>query len=209
MKIAQIEIEPWKPFYEFEIEEKSSFKKGDLVRVSLDSQSVEIGKIIDFKQIDKSSKKIYPKEIEKISKVDLEKIKYYKEREFEAKCIFRELARKHNLPMKVCYVHFALAGRKITFAFIAETKLDFRAFLKDLTSYFQKPIKLEQIGARDEARKFGKIGVCGRELCCAKFLNQRLKNISKEMAKTQGLKNASTERITGMCGRLLCCLDFE
>lgn len=215
MKLAQVEIESWKPLYEFKLvldldrglEKEKDFEKGDYVQVFLDSE-IEIGRIVDFKETDKIDERL--EEIkEKASESDLEKINHYKNREFEARCVFREIAKKYNLPMKVCHVHFAFSGKKITFVFSAEARVDFTDILKDLTNYFQKPIKLEQIGARDEARQCNGLGVCGREICCAKFLKTNLPSVSKETIKVQGLENISAEKITGRCGRLRCCLAFE
>ena len=71
-----------------------------------------------------------------------------------------------------------------------------------------KLIRLQQVGARDEARFFGGIGKCGRELCCAKFLNN-FESITLEMAQVQELATAGSAKLSGCCGKLMCCLAFE
>ena len=67
---------------------------------------------------------------------------------------------------------------------------------------------MHQIGSRDEARQLGGCGVCGRELCCSKFLGE-IPSISTEMAKIQKVSQRGSDRISGVCGRLLCCLSYE
>ncbi len=50
-------------------------------------------------------------------------------------------------------------------------------------------------------------GVCGRELCCTKFLNN-FETVSIKMAKEQNI-SLNPSKISGNCGRLMCCLKFE
>jgi cell fate regulator YaaT (PSP1 superfamily) len=64
-----------------------------------------------------------------------------------------------------------------------------------------------QVGARDEARLLGGIGVCGRTLCCSTWLKV-FRPISIQMAKRQNL-SLNPSKISGMCGRLMCCLAYE
>ena len=53
----------------------------------------------------------------------------------------------------------------------------------------------------------GGIGSCGKELCCAKFL-QNFHRVSVKMAKDQNL-NLNPNKISGVCGKLKCCLAYE
>lgn len=53
----------------------------------------------------------------------------------------------------------------------------------------------------------GGLGACGRELCCATFLN-RFDSVSIKMAKAQDLP-LNPAKISGVCNRLLCCLTYE
>jgi cell fate regulator YaaT (PSP1 superfamily) len=93
------------------------------------------------------------------------------------------------------------------FYFTAENRVDFRELVKDLVQRFKTRIELRQIGVRNEARICGGIGICGRELCCVKFL-QNLDTVSVKMAKEQNML-LNPEKISGLCGRLMCCLSFE
>ena len=96
---------------------------------------------------------------------------------------------------------------KLIFYFMAEGRVDFRDLVKDLASIYKTRIELRQIGVRDEIKRLGGNGVCGRELCCCSFLND-FESVSIKMAKEQNLSlNAS--KITGNCGRLMCCLKYE
>jgi len=51
------------------------------------------------------------------------------------------------------------------------------------------------------------LGMCGREVCCANFL-QNLDRVSVKMAKEQNMA-LNPEKISGLCGRLMCCLAYE
>ena len=72
--------------------------------------------------------------------------------------------------MKILAADFSFDEKKLTFYFCAEGRLDFRSLVYDLAKSFNKIIRLQQVGARDEAKIYGGFGKCGRELCCRKFL---------------------------------------
>lgn len=119
----------------------------------------------------------------------------------------RALVEEHGLPMRPVTAEYTCDGRLLTIYFTAEKRVDFRELVKDLAREFHTRIELRQIGARDEARLLGGIGICGRPLCCATFLHDALR-ISVRMAKDQDLP-LSPMKISGVCGRLLCCLSYE
>lgn len=114
---------------------------------------------------------------------------------------------KHNLDMKLVDAEYTIDGTKVIFYFSAEGRIDFRELVKDLAAHFRMRIELRQIGVRDEARMLGGIGVCGRPLCCSKWLHQ-FQPVSIKMAKQQNL-SLNPAKISGTCGRLMCCLNFE
>ena len=122
----------------------------------------------------------------------------------EAKKQTREL----DVPMKVIDVRLSLDGSCVVVAFVADGRVDFRKLVKSLSAKLGKSIRLQQIGSRDEARRCGGYGICGRELCCKKFPGS-LKSISTEMARCQLIAHRGSDRISGLCGRLMCCLSFE
>lgn len=120
----------------------------------------------------------------------------------------QNLVYRHNLNMKILDADLSYDQKKLTFYFIAQGRVDFRGLVIALVKSFDKIIRLQQVGARDEARLFGGIGKCGRELCCAKFL-QNHETITLEMAQSQELAGAGAGKLAGCCGKLMCCLVFE
>lgn len=130
-----------------------------------------------------------------------------KELEKEAYKICLEKIQKHGLEMKLVEVEYTFDGNKILFYFTADGRIDFRELVKDLATVFKTRIELRQIGVRDEAKTLGSIGVCGRDLCCSRFLNE-FAPVSIKMAKEQGL-SLNPIKISGACGRLMCCLKYE
>jgi len=116
---------------------------------------------------------------------------------------------RHRLPMELLDAELSFDEKKLTFYFTADGRVDFRALVSDLASSFKKLIRLQQVGARDEARFLGGHGRCGQILCCRKFLKGDLDSITLDMAQIQGLAAMGPGRITGACGKLMCCLAFE
>ena len=84
---------------------------------------------------------------------------------------------------------------------------EFRDLVKDLALVFKTRIELRQIGVRDEIKRIGGNGVCGRELCCCSFLGN-FETVSIKMAKEQNI-SLNPSKISGCCGRLMCCLKYE
>ncbi|MBQ0012842.1 MAG: stage 0 sporulation family protein [Clostridiales bacterium] len=140
---------------------------------------------------------------------DKEMDRYHDKREREEvafkKCL--ALIEKHQLPMTLVEAVYAFDGKKLTFYFTAEKRVDFRELVKDLTACFHLRIELRQIGSREQAKMVGGLGICGRELCCCSYLDQFLP-VTVRMAKDQGLSLNPT-KLTGTCGRLMCCLSYE
>ena len=79
--------------------------------------------------------------------------------------------------------------------------------VKDLANEYKVRIELRQIGVRDEAKRIGGYGICGRKLCCTTFLRE-FEPISTQCAKEQNLP-LNPQKLSGLCGRLLCCLMYE
>ena len=141
------------------------------------------------------------------TKEDEEKRAELSAKEKEALKICREKIHKHNLEMKLVDAEYAFDENRILFYFTADGRIDFRDLVKDLASVFHTRIELRQIGVRDETRMLGGIGSCGRELCCATYLND-FAPVSIKMAKEQNL-SLNPGKISGICGRLMCCLKNE
>ncbi len=121
--------------------------------------------------------------------------------------VFREEIARHKLPMKPIRAEYGFDGKRLTFYYSSEGRIDFRALVRDLAQRFGLRIDLRQVGVRDEARLLGGVGKCGRSLCCSSWL-QTYPSVSVRHAKEQDLPLNPT-KISGVCGRLLCCLSYE
>ena len=130
-----------------------------------------------------------------------------KKKEKEAFEICQQKIKKHKLDMNLLDVEYKFDNSKILFFFTADGRIDFRELVKDLAAVFKTRIELRQIGVRDEVKRIGGNGVCGRELCCCSFLGD-FETVSIKMAKEQNLSLNPT-KISGNCGRLMCCLKYE
>ena len=138
---------------------------------------------------------------------DLKKLEDNKIKEKKALQTCKEKIKKHKLEMNLIDVEYKFDNSKIIFYFTADGRVDFRELVKDLAGIYKTRIELRQIGVRDEVRKIGGNGVCGRELCCCSFLNN-FDIVSIKMAKEQST-SLNPSKISGNCGRLMCCLKYE
>jgi cell fate regulator YaaT (PSP1 superfamily) len=145
--------------------------------------------------------------LRRATEVDIQKWEENKGREKEALARSRAIARQLKLSMKICEVEFQADGRKATFFYTAEDRVDFRELIKIYAGDFKVKVEMKQIGARQEAAKVGGIGSCGRELCCSSWLNE-FKSVTTAMARYQNLSINQT-KLSGQCGRLKCCLNYE
>ncbi len=141
------------------------------------------------------------------NEADLRILANNREKEARAFQVCKEKIVRHGLDMKLVDVEYTFDGKKILFYFTSDGRVDFRELVKDLAGIFRTRIELRQIGVRDEAKKVGGLGICGRPLCCAQHLCE-FQPVSIKMAKEQGLSLNPT-KISGACGRLMCCLKYE
>ncbi len=191
------------------------FDKGNLelevgTKVIVDtSKGDEYGEvIIPEKQVEDSEVAEPLKKIIRISTPKDEKIrKEFKAKERPAYKTCLEKIAKHGLDMKLIDVEYKFNGSKVIFYFTADGRIDFRELVKDLASVFRTRIELRQIGVRDEVKRIGGFGVCGRELCCCSHLGN-FETVSIKMAKEQNI-SLNPSKISGNCGRLMCCLKYE
>lgn len=183
-------------------------KKGRFVVVET-ARGVELGEVV-IEPCEISEENVVKplKSVLRIAtETDLKNRETNKEKEKAAFSICSEQIKKHGLDMKLVEVEYTFDGSKVLFYFTADGRVDFRDLVKDLAAIFKVRIELRQIGVRDETKTIGSIGVCGRSLCCAKFLGE-FEPVSIKMAKEQGLSLNPT-KISGACGRLMCCLKYE
>ncbi len=145
--------------------------------------------------------------IRRASPMDIEKLRESKSREKELLIRSRAIARNIGLQMKLAEVELQADGKKATFFYTADDRVDFRELIKQYNSDFKVKVEMRQIGARQEAAKVGGIGSCGRELCCSTWLTD-FKSVNTQAARYQNLSINQT-KLSGQCGRLKCCLNYE
>lgn len=112
-----------------------------------------------------------------------------------------------KLKMKLTDVECKFNNTKLIFLFTADGRVDFRELVRELASNYRTRIELRQIGVRDEIKRIGGNGICGRELCCCSYLSD-FETVSIKMAKEQNI-SLNLSKISGNCGRLMCCLKYE
>lgn len=112
-----------------------------------------------------------------------------------------------QLEMRPIDAEYSLDGSKLTIAYVADDRVDFRELLKVLAGRFKCRIELRQVGSRDKAKMVGGIGICGLPLCCSSFLTS-MEGISINRAKNQML-SLNIPKLSGHCGKLICCLLYE
>src|SRR6186713_2026697 len=191
------------------------FEKGDMVSVEgvsgFDVGEVTItGEIVRLQMKKKGVEENNPdikKLLRRSTDKDLEIMQQNKKREKDALTRARAIARQLKLDMKMSEVEIQADGRKATFFYIADDRVDFRELIKLYAGEFRLKVEMRQIGARQEAAKVGGIGSCGRELCCSTWLSD-FKSVNTTAARYQNLSINQT-KLSGQCGRLKCCLNYE
>lgn len=192
-----------------------NFEKGDLVTVEgisgFDVGEVSLtGEIVRI-QMKKRNVNEYDADLKKVlrraTEKDIEIWQQNKAREKDALIQTRAITKQLNLDMKMSEVEIQADGRKATFFYIADDRVDFRELIKILAREFKVKVEMRQIGARQEAAKVGGIGSCGRELCCATWLTD-FKSVNTTAARYQNL-SINQSKLSGQCGRLKCCLNYE
>ena len=191
------------------------FEKGDLIAVEgvagFDVGEVSLtGEIVRIQLKKKGVDEQHPEMkriLRRATDRDLELLRQNKAREPEAIIRSRAIARQLRLNMKISEVEIQADGKKATFFYIADDRVDFRELIKVYASEFKVKVEMRQIGARQESAKVGGIGSCGRELCCATWLTD-FKSVNTAAARYQNLSINQT-KLSGQCGRLKCCLNYE
>lgn len=168
---------------------------GELVRLQMKKKGVD--------EFGAEMKKI----LRRSSERDIETFHISKGREKEILARSRAIARQLNVNMKLSEVEIQADGKKGTFFYTADDRVDFRELIKVYAGDFKVKVEMRQIGIRQEAAKVGGIGSCGRELCCSTWLND-FKSVNTTAARYQNLSINQT-KLSGQCGRLKCCLNYE
>jgi len=190
-------------------------EKGDMVAVEgvngFDVGMVNItGELVRL-QMKKYNADEKDPEMKKILRIatdsDLNKMKETKSKEASMLIRSRAIARQLKLNLKMAEVEIQADGKKATYFYIADERVDFRELIKIYAAEFKVRVEMRQIGARQEAGKVGGIGSCGRELCCSSWLTE-FKSVNTNAARYQNLSINQT-KLSGQCGRLKCCLNYE
>ena len=183
-------------------------RKGDKVIVET-SQGEEYAEVLIPNRYVEDDKIVAP--LKKVLRIatykDTKRFEECKKIEKEAFKVCEEKIKEHRLNMVLTEVECKFDNSKILFYFTADGRIDFRDLVKDLAAIYKTRIELRQIGVRDEVKRIGGNGVCGRELCCCTFLSD-FETVSIKMAKEQNI-SLNPSKISGNCGRLMCCLKYE
>ncbi len=190
------------------------FEKGEMIAVEGIS-GFDIGMVSLTGELVKLQMKKYGiKDESQLKKVyryateeDLRLFNHHKNREQEIMIRSRAIAKQLKLEMKICEVEMQADGKKATFFYTADNRVDFRELIKVYATEFKVKVEMKQIGARQESGKVGGIGSCGRELCCSTWLSD-FRTVNTTAARYQNLSINQT-KLSGQCGRLKCCLNFE
>ena len=225
--LSAMEIEDVEPFNVVEVSFKNGARKGFYYNqpytraitgnmVVVESQvGYDMGRITlsgELVRLQMRKKKVqedayFPKVIRIASEKDLDKYADTKGREKATMVRARAIARTLDLNMKIGDVEFQGDGRKATFYYTADGRVDFRELIRHFAKEFKIKIEMRQIGARQESARIGGLGPCGRELCCSTWLTS-YKTVSTAAARYQNLA-INQAKLSGQCGRLKCCLNYE
>jgi cell fate regulator YaaT (PSP1 superfamily) len=188
---------------------------GDWVVVESASGGFDVGKVSlsgELVRLQMKRKRVRPDArlqtvVRKAHERDLERLDEVRHQEREVMIQARVIARTLDLDMKIGDVEFQGDGRKCTFYYTADGRVDFRELIRSYAREFKVKIEMRQIGARQESARIGGLGNCGRELCCSTWLAE-FKSVNTAAARYQNLAINQT-KLSGMCGRLKCCLNYE
>ncbi len=205
MKIAEVQIAPW--------EKALTVACDDLAVNIFDNVIIKTESGLDLAKVIAVYDQPKPKvdeavDILRIASVEDEEKSLDEAKKKQVLQTCHELIKKFNLAMKLVDVRASFDGSRLTFAFVASSRIDFRELVKELTKNFNKSVRLQQIGIRDEAKAIGDQGRCGRGLCCREHLS-KFSSVTSEIAEQQNLAGRGSDRLSGSCGRLMCCLSYE
>lgn len=183
-------------------------RKGDKVIVET-SQGEEFAEVLIPNRHVEDDKIVAP--LKKVLRIatykDIKRHEECKKIEKEAFKVCEEKIKEHKLNIVLTEVECKFDNSKILFCFTSDGRVDFRELVRDLAAIYKTRIEMRQIGVRDEVKRIGGNGVCGRELCCCTFLSG-FESVSIKMAKEQNM-SLNPSKISGNCGRLMCCLKYE
>jgi len=205
MRVAELQIAPWEKILIADCQ-LSDLSVYDNAVVKTD-QGLDLAKVVDVYEVEQA---VPDEAVEIIKRATDDDYKNLMSEADKAKAfqVCYDLVKKFDLNMKLVDIRSSYDGNRLTFAFVANGRVDFRDLVKELTRHFNKNIRLQQIGIRDEARVIGDQGRCGRGLCCREHLT-KFSSVTSDIAEVQNLAGRGSDRLSGACGRLMCCLSYE
>ncbi len=191
---------------------KDRYEVGDIVVVEANTGNnigivSMVGEQVKLQLQNKNVHGVTKKLLRKARATDIEKWISVVQKEESTMMQSRYAAWDLKLNMKVNNVEYQGDGSKAIFYYSADERIDFRELIKILADKFKIRIEMRQIGVRQEAARLGGIGSCGRELCCASWLNN-FRSVTTSTAKTQQM-TLNLQKLAGQCGKLKCCLNYE
>ena len=142
---------------------ENKIEKGNyvIVETTMGQEYAEViiaNRLMDESKIVKPLKKIIRVATKADEKHNEENIKIEKDA-FE---VANKKIKEHNLKMTLVEVDYKFDNTKMLFYFTADGRIDFRELVKELAAIYKTRIELRQIGVRDEIKRLGGNGVCGR-----------------------------------------------
>jgi cell fate regulator YaaT (PSP1 superfamily) len=203
MRVAELQIAPWEKILTAECQPADLAVYDDVI-VKTD-QGLDLAKVLDIYEAEAADAAVVI--VRRATAEDWQGLMSAgdKTRAFQ---VCYDLIKQLGLGMKLVDVKSSFDASRLTFAFVASGRVDFRELVKELTHRFNKNIRLQQIGIRDEAKAMGDQGRCGRGLCCKNYLT-KFSSVTSDVAEVQNLSGRGSDRLSGACGRLMCCLAYE
>ncbi|GHT59753.1 stage 0 sporulation protein YaaT [Endomicrobiia bacterium] len=168
---------------------------------------VEIGIICEKEKSVQKDQSPIGKILRRMTEEDIRRLSRNEKRNLETYTIVMKKAKDHKLDMKLTCVQHTFDRSKLFVYYTSEIRVDFRELIRDLGRTLKTRIQMVQIGARDESKMIGGIGICGQLLCCQSFL-KNFNLVTTDMLKDQDLSSNSL-KLTGLCNRLMCCISYE
>lgn len=199
--ICELEFGEWKKiFSSCPIELKPNLL--DFVVFKLNTGE-EIGKVVKVMESGKTSTTI----LRLTNQEDIEQDIKNRKEETEAYKFCKKKVRELKIPIKVASVHVQFDQSFLQIDFLSEKRIGLKDLMSELAKIYKRRIEFRQIGVRTYAKRFDAYGVCGKQLCCSKFLKE-FQPITINTVKLQNL-SCGAGKLTGVCGRLMCCLAYE
>src|SRR6266567_172232 len=164
MYTYSVRVYSWEPSRQCQSD--LELQNGDQVVVRED-QCTEIGVVEEGEGTRNDEKKTII--VRSASERDQEMFEKNKEKKVEILKLSKSEIKRLGLNMKLVDVHISLDGSNAIILFTADERVDFRELVKNLSKIFHRSVRMHQVGSRDEARKLGGCGVCGRDLGCLRF----------------------------------------